>query len=66
MSSIRFGRAREYQFFRREDIRMRWDLRSAVQFLNEFRGDAVVMSNFRGQVKASTSANITDEQVIQS
>ena len=66
MSSIRFGRAREYQFFRREDIRMRWDLRSAVQFLNEFRGDAVVMSNFRGQVKASTTANITDEQVIQS
>ena len=66
MSSIRFGRGREYQFFRREDIRMRWDLRSAVQFLNEFRGDAVVMANFRRQVKASTSVNISDEQVIQS
>jgi len=67
MSSIRFGRGREYQFFRREDIRMRWDLRSAVQFLNEFRGDAMAMSNFRRQVKASTAAaNISDEQVIQS
>ena len=66
MSSIRFGRGREYQFFRRDDIRMRWDLRSAVQFLNEFRGDAVAMANFRRQVKASASVNISDEQVIQS
>jgi hypothetical protein len=68
MSSIRFGRGREFQFFRREDIRSRWDLPAAVQFLNGFRGDAVAMSHFRrqvGELGASTAA-LTDEQVIQS
>ena len=68
MSSIRFGRGREYQFFRRDDVRSRWDLRSAVQFLNGFRGDAVAMSLFRRQAGAvgASPASLTDEQVIQS
>lgn len=66
MSSIRFGRGREYQFFRREDIRGRWDLQSAVHFLNGFRADAVVMANLRRQLVATNSAKLTDEQVIQS
>jgi hypothetical protein len=69
MSAIRFGRGREYQFFRREDIRMRWDLRSAVQFLNGFRANEVAMSNFRREVAKGISAaagSLSDEQVIQS
>jgi len=66
MSSIRFGRGQEYHFFRREDLRARWELQAAVQFLNGFRGDAVMMSNFRREMPAATPANLTDEQVIQS
>ena len=70
MSSIRFGRGREYQFFRREDVRLRWDLQSAVQFLNGFRSDKAAMAGFRWQVLASGTggpqANLADEQVIQS
>jgi hypothetical protein len=70
MSSIRFGSGREYQFFRREDVRMRWDLRPAVQFLNGFRGDAVAMTAFRRQLGVAgigpSTAALTDEQVIQS
>lgn len=69
MSAIRFGRGREYQFFRREDMRMRWDLRSAVQFLNGYRSDAVAMNHFRREVaKGITAApgNLSEEQVIQS
>jgi len=69
MSAIRFGRGQDYQFFRQEDIRRSWDLRSAVQFLNGFRADAVAMANFRRQVKKdiiASPANLSDEQVIQS
>jgi hypothetical protein len=69
MSSIRFGRGREYQFFRQEDVRRNWDLRSAAQFLNGFRTDAVAMASFRRQVSKQTTAspaNLSDEQVIQS
>jgi hypothetical protein len=69
MSAIRFGRGREYQFFRREDIRMRWDLRSAVQFLNGFRADAVTMTTFRREVAkevSASAADLSDEQVVQS
>lgn len=65
MNSIRFGRGRDYQFIRREDFRLRWDLQSAVQFLNGFRGDAVAMTTFRRQT-GSNGPNATDEQVIQS
>ncbi|MFN0100695.1 MAG: hypothetical protein ACKV2U_01260 [Bryobacteraceae bacterium] len=49
---------------------MRWDLRSAVQFLNGFRTDTVAMASFRRQAAATGSAaataNLSDEQVIQS
>ncbi len=62
MSSIRFGRGREYQIFRREDLRTRWDLRAAVDFLNGFRGDLTAMAGLRRQAPG----NATDEQVIQS
>lgn len=68
MSTIRFGRGREYQFFRREDIRARWDLNSATQFLNRFRADSIAMAGFRRQV-TGTGANgtkLTDDQVLQS
>jgi hypothetical protein len=69
MSSIRFGRGREYQFFREEDVRRRWDLRAAVQFLNGFRADPVAMATFRRQVSkeiGASAAKLSDEQVIQS
>lgn len=69
MSAIRFGRGQGYQFFRQEDIRRNWDLRTAVQFLNGFRADAVAMANFRRQVKkeiTASPANLSDEQVIRS
>ena len=69
MSAIRFGRGREYQFFRQEDIHRRWDLRSAVQFLNGFRADAIAMASFRREVGkeiTASPANFSDEQVIQS
>jgi hypothetical protein len=69
MSLIRFGRGREFQFFRREDIRMRWDLRSATQLLNEFRSDPVAMATFRRQAMTTgaggTHGNLNDDQVIQ-
>jgi hypothetical protein len=70
MSSIRFGRGREYQFFRREDIRSRWDLASATSFLNGFRSDGVAMSTFRREVAAKLSpagqSSISDDQIIHS
>ena len=69
MSDIRFGRGREYQFFRREDIRVRWDLASAVQFLNNHRGNALTMSHFRQEVAKRTltkAEDLTEEQIIQS
>jgi len=66
---IRFGRGREYQFFRREDVRMRWDLKAATQFLNGFRSDAVAMAQFRRQAMAGGSGAgpgaLTEEQLIQ-
>jgi hypothetical protein len=69
MSLIRFGRGREFQFFRREDIRMRWDLRSATQLLSEFRSDPVAMATLRRQAMTTgaggAQGNLTDEQVIQ-
>jgi len=69
MSDIRFGGGREYQFFRREDIRVRWDLPSAVQFLNSYRGDARAMGHFRQEVAKRTFTKADDlsaEQIIQS
>jgi hypothetical protein len=68
MSLIRFGRGWEYQFFRREDIRTRWDLRSATQLLNEFRSDLSAMATLR-QPAMTTGAGaatgtLSDEQVV--
>lgn len=63
MSLIRFGRGREYQFLRREDLRMRWDVQSAAQFLNGFRKDAAAMAGLRRQAQAT--GKVTDEQVVQ-
>lgn len=69
MSLIRFGRGREYQFFRREDIRARWDLKAATQFLNGFRSDAVAMAQFRRQAVAAGAGvgpgALSEEQLIQ-
>lgn len=69
MSSIRFGRGSYYQFYRREDIRTRWDLHSALQFLNGFRSDATAMAMLRRQVSkngtATSQANVPDEQIVQ-
>lgn len=70
MSSIRFGRGSFYQFFRREDIRLHWDMHSAVQFLNRFRSDSVAMDSFRRQVLTkgtnASASKLPDEEVIQS
>jgi len=69
MSLIRFGRAREYQFLRREDVRTRWDLKSATHFLNSFRNDAVAFGALRREASAfgglSSKGNLSDDQVIQ-
>jgi hypothetical protein len=62
MSAIRFGRGTFYQFFRREDIRMRWDLASAMQFLNEFRKDALIMANFRRQAQTEAATAVQPPQ----
>jgi hypothetical protein len=69
MSLIRFGRGREYQFFRREDVRMRWDLPAAVQFLTRFRTDPAAMAGFRKQIargNPTVDQRLSDEKVIQS
>ncbi len=63
MSTIRFGRDREYRFFRREDIRARWDENSATAFLNRFRSDALAMAGFRRQIHAG-AAKLSDDEVI--
>lgn len=69
MSSIRFGRGAYYQFFRREDVRTRWDYHSAVQFLNGFRSDEALMATLRRHALAKGTAfsqsKVSDEQVIQ-
>lgn len=68
MSLIRFGRGREFQFFRREDVRLRWDLPAAVQFLTRFRTDAAAMAGFRRQIARGNPAvdqRLSDEKVIQ-
>jgi hypothetical protein len=64
MSTIRFGRDREYRFFRREDIRARWDESSAIAFLNRFRTDSLAMAGFRRQISGSAAGKLSDEDVI--
>lgn len=69
MSQIRFGRGRVYEFFRREDIKSRWDLESATRFLRGFRSDFSAMESFRSHVLSTVavgSSGLTDEQVIAS
>lgn len=69
MNAIRFGRGREVQFFLKRDILSRWDLRSAEQFLNRFRNDAVAMATFRREVAGKepvlSTGKLSDVQVIQ-
>ena len=69
MNGIRFGRGQGYQFFRQEEVRRNWDLRSATHFLDGFRADAVAMSHFRRQIKkeiTAGAASLSDEQIVQS
>lgn len=68
MSSIRYGRGHQYHFFRRQEIRSRWDLASATQFLNQFRKDGSALALLRRQVLSSPALGgqgaLTDDQVI--
>lgn len=68
MSGIRFGRGREYQFFRREDVCSRWDLAAAVDVLNGLRGNTAAISLFRPEVGTlgQATAGLTDAQMNQS
>jgi len=68
MSVIRFGRGREYQFFRREVVRSRWDLAAAVHRLHGLRRDAAAISLFRGKdgTLGQATAGRTVERVNQS
>ena len=47
MSSIRFGATHEFQFLRREDVRTRWTLESALDFLRRFHNDTAALAGFR-------------------
>lgn len=69
MSQIRFGRGRDYEFFRREDVKTRWDLESATRFIRGFSDDSQAMATFRSQVLSSVAfgaQKLTDDQVIAS
>lgn len=66
MSLIRFGRGREYLFFRRGDLRTRWDLQSAQQFLKRFQGDERSMALLRRNANISSAGSkVSEEQVIE-
>lgn len=68
MSSTRFGRGREFQFFRREELRTRWDVGNAKRFIGGFRGDTGAMTGFRkivtGGAAGGAPGTLSDDQVI--
>ena len=46
MSSIRFGATHEFQLLRREEVRTRWTLETALPFLKRFRNDSAALAGF--------------------
>ncbi len=69
MSSIRFGATHEFQLLRREEVRTRWTLESALDFLKRFRNDNAALAGFRRLVPnkgRGISAATNDQQLFQS
>ena len=68
MSSIRFGATHEFQLLRREEVRTRWTLETALPFLKRFRNDSAALAGFRrlvpSQGRGITAAS-TDQQLFQ-
>ncbi len=68
MSSIRFGATHEFQLLRRDEVRTRWTLETALDFLKRFRNDSAAMAGFRRLVPSKTrgiSAAADDQQLFQ-
>ncbi len=69
MSSIRFGATHEFQLLRREEVRTRWSLETALDFLKRFRNDNAALAGFRRLVPNNgrgISAAANDQQLFQS
>ena len=69
MSSIRFGATHEFQLLRREEVRTRWTLETALDFLKRFRNDTVALAGFRRLVPSKgrgITAAANDQQLFQS
>jgi len=68
MSSIRFGATHEFQLLRREEVRTRWTLETALDFLKRFRNDTSALAGFRRLVPSKgrgISAAANDQQLFQ-
>jgi len=68
MSSIRFGATHEFQLLRREEVRTRWTLETALDFLKRFRSDTAALAGFRRLVPSKgrgISAAANDQQLFQ-
>lgn len=66
MSSIRFGATHEFQLLRREEVRTRWTLETALDFLKRFRNDTAALSGFRRLVPSKgrgITAATSDQQL---
>lgn len=68
MSSIRVGATHEFQLLRREEVRTRWTLDSALDFLNRYRNDTAALAGFRRLVPLKghgITATAHDQQLFQ-
>jgi len=66
MSSIRFGATNEFRILRREQVRTRWTLESALDFLKRFRNDSAALAGFRRLVPPKghgITATANDQQL---
>jgi hypothetical protein len=62
MSSIRVGATHEFQLLRREEVRTRWTLESALDFLKRFRNDTAVLAGLRRLVPSKGHGITANEQ----
>lgn len=68
MSSIRFGATHEFQLLRREEVRTRWTLESALDFLRRFHNDTAALAGFRRLARSQgrgSAVAANDQQLFQ-
>lgn len=63
MDSARQTHIRGYHFYRKEALRTRWDLNSAIRFLSRFKDDAGAMASLRQFASQENTKPVSDAQL---